>query len=55
MLTVDEGQKQHPQDVFDPVVHEKAFLGIPQGDCDGAVPEEILGNRRQQTGYMAFC
>ena len=49
MLTVDERQKQHPKDVLDPVVHEKAFLGIAQGDRDGAIPKEILGNRRQQS------
>ena len=54
MLTVNERQKQNPQDVFDPVVHEKAFLGIAQGDCDGAIPEEILGNRRQESGHMAL-
>ena len=54
MLTVNEGQKQHPQDVLDPVVHEKAFFGVSQCDCDGAIPEEILGNRRQESGYMAL-
>ena len=54
MLTVDESQKQHPKDVLDPVVHEQAFLGIAQGDCDGAIPEEIIGNRRQESGHMAL-
>ena len=54
MLTVNEGQKQYPQDVFDPVVHEKAFLGIAQGDCDGAIPEEILCNWCQEPGHMAL-
>ena len=54
MLTVDEGQ-QHPKDVLDPVVHEKAFFGVSQCNCDGAIPEDIFGNRRQESGYMAFC
>ena len=54
MLKIDERQKQHLQDVLDPVVHEKAFLWIAQGDCDGAIPEEILCYRCQQSGDIAF-
>ena len=54
MLTVNERQKQHPQDMFDPVVHEQAFFGVSQCDCDGAIPEEILRDRRQEAGHMAL-
>ena len=54
MLAVNECENQNSQNVFDAMPLEEILDRVTQFCGNGAVPEEVLRDRRQKARHMGF-